>query len=147
MTGRTKAGGSPAPRVPKHPRQPPRVDRLVGKIQGALSLDLLHPSYRSSDPDRLYHACLGHCYAATEALYYLYGREAGFVPHMFKHQDGTTHWWLAHPETGQVIDPTEPQLDGEPFDYSRGRRHSFLTGKPSRRAAEIIRRVQAAARR
>lgn len=116
--------------------------RLLRRIRGALSLDLRHPNYPVDD-DEWYSACLNHCYVATEAAYHLHGRAAGYVPYVFSHPNGDTHWWLVQQETGRVPDPTEPQLDGKPFPYDRGRRASFLTKRPSRRAAELIRRVSA----
>jgi hypothetical protein len=83
---------------------------------------------------------------AVEAAYHLFARDEGYVPYVFKHPNGTTHWWLVQQDSGKVLDPTEPQLDGRPFPYRRGRRATFLTQKPSRRAVELMRRVAAASR-
>jgi hypothetical protein len=115
------------------------VGRLLKRLHGSLSLDLRHRDYPVSD-DEFYWATLGHCYIATEAMYHLWGKEAGYVPYVLKHLNGT-HWWLVHRETGQVLDPTKPQLNGHPFPYEKGRRASFLTTKPSRRARELMRRM------
>jgi hypothetical protein len=141
--GRAKKATRSKAKRPQRSRPTAVASRIQRRIQRSLSLDLLHANYRDRDANALYYACQGHCYAATEALYYLYGRAAGFVPYVFKHDNGDTHWWLANPETGLVLDPTEPQLDGMTFPYERGRRQAFLTPRPSRRAAEIIRRVRA----
>lgn len=117
--------------------------RLLKQIQGALSLDLLHPTYKPTEKD-WQDACKNHCYVATEAAYHLFGKNAGFVPYVYSHGDGTTHWWLAHVETGAIVDPSGPQLRGKKFPYKNGRRATFLTKKPSRRAAELMRRVRSA---
>jgi hypothetical protein len=117
--------------------------RLITRIQNALSLDLLHPSY---PPDEISYreATRNHCYVATEAAYHLFGRGAGFVPYVFNYGEGRTHWWLKNEQTGAVLDPTAPQLRGKTSVYAKGRRASFLTKRPSKRAAELIRRVKRA---
>lgn len=118
------------------------VGFLLKRIRQSLSLDLRHRNYPVSE-EEYYWACLNHCYVATEALYYLFGRAAGYAPYLYKHPDGSTHWWLYNAENECVLDPTEPQLNGKPFPYKDGRRAVFLTQKPSKRAAELIRRVKA----
>jgi hypothetical protein len=132
------AAESPAPQL----RQRRKDSSVMRDIQGALSLDLLHPSYRRTDRQSLKVACTGHCYVATEALYHLLGKEVGFRPYVFRHPNGATHWWLGHPETGEILDPTSPQL-GRVFDYSQGRRATFRTAQPSKRALELMRRIAA----
>lgn len=117
--------------------------RHIRRIQEALSLDLLTPGYRASLSEAaLSWACQAHCYVATEAAFHLFAKARGFVPHVFRHGDGTTHWWLEHPETGEILDPSAPQLWGKKFDYSKGRRAAFLTKRPSERARELMRRVR-----
>jgi len=118
--------------------------RTIRRIQAALSIDLLHPTYRplEEDEESWYWACLGHCYVAAEAAYHLFGKKAGFEPWMIKHPNGTTHWWLRHRTRGTVVDPTAPQLGGKRFDYEMGRRAAFLTTRPSKRAMELMRRVK-----
>ena len=134
---------SPRLSTPKRTRRPQtafRTSHLMRRLQGALSLDLLHPSY---PPDQISYeeATRGHCYIATEALYHFFGRRAGFVPYVHNHGRGT-HWWLVKEETGEILDPTEPQLLGDRSIYDKGHRGSFLTRKPSRRATELIRRLR-----
>jgi hypothetical protein len=117
--------------------------RTILRIQGALSLDLLTAAYRDLLPaNALKHACTGHCYVASEAAFHLFAKRKGFVPFVFKHGDGTTHWWLENRESGERIDPSRPQLGSRPFPYSRGRRAVFLTTRPSERARELMRRVR-----
>jgi hypothetical protein len=122
----------------------PGPSKQILKIQQALSLDLLVAPYRAEPSDRnaYIQATKGHCYVATEAAYHLFGKKAGFVPFVCKHDDGTTHWWLQNSNTGAILDPTAPQLNGNKSVYKKGRRGSFLTKKPSKRAAELIRRVK-----
>jgi hypothetical protein len=120
--------------------------RIIRKIQEALSLDLLHSDYaadKNRDKEKMYEwATKGHCYVATEAAYHMFARHLGFVPYVLRHRNGGTHWWLVCQETGERLDPTEPQLGGEKFPYRNGRRAVFLTKKPSKRTAELIRRVR-----
>lgn len=117
----------------------PSIDRLLRRLHMSLSLDLRHRDYPVA-PDEHYWATLGHCYVATETIYHLWGKKAGYVPYVLKHANGT-HWWLVHEESGDIVDPTKPQLDGERFPYNEGHRASFLTSKPSRRARELMRRM------
>lgn len=145
MTGRHRSQSRTRRRRTSRAHARPDEAALLRRIQGGLSLDLRHPDYPVQEHE-LEGACLGHCYVATEAAYHLYGKSAGFVPCVLRHAYGT-HWWLVHEETGRVLDPTEPQLGGRPFEYTAGHRANFLTKRPSRRAAELIRRVRAAAKR
>lgn len=124
------------------PAETGRVKRQLGRIRGALSLDLLSGSYRLEEDERaLKFACMNHCYVATEAAYHMFAKKMGYVPYVFKHPDGSTHWWLVQEETGDVLDPSGPQLGRRKFPYAEGRRAVFLTRRPSRRAAELIRRA------
>jgi hypothetical protein len=118
---------------------PSAATKLLKRLHGSLSLDLRHRDYPVAK-DEFYWATLGHCYVATEAMYHLWAKQAGYVPYVLIHEYGT-HWWLVNTETGTVLDPTEPQLDGEAFPYDKGRRATFLTVKPSRRTRELMRRM------
>lgn len=114
---------------------------LCLKIANVLSPDLLKKKYVCINKTNFMH---GHCYAATEALYYLIGRdESGFAPIRGKDPDGITHWWLQNKKTGEILDPTHEQYTsiGKSPPYESGRYGGFLTNKPSKRAAEIIRRL------
>lgn len=112
--------------------------RMMKAVQQALTPDLLKGRWAAASS-----TCdvKGHCYAASEALYHLLGGKAtGYTPMSARDDAGGTHWWLRGP-TG-ILDPTAAQyLPGKP-PYARGRGRGFQTVKPSRRAAEIIRRVQ-----
>jgi len=107
---------------------------LLATIQEKLSPDLLSPEWR----DRATSAPSGHCYVASEALYYLLGGQKSPWRPLVARQGGTTHWWLAGPDG--VLDPTAAQFESG-FDYSLGRRCGFLTKHASKRAVRLMARV------
>lgn len=110
---------------------------LVAAVRAVLTEDLLTPAYRRQ-PDR--RPTSGHCYAASEALYHAAGgKAAGWTPARIRHE-GSSHWFLRGPD-GQVVDATADQF-GSPVPYAQGVGCGFLTREPSRRAAEILRRLR-----
>ena len=116
--------------------------KLIAQIQKVLSPDLLKPEFRAmynpSNP------MAGHCYAASEALYHLLGgTKSGYTPHRGKDELGITHWWLQN-SNGKIVDPTAEQYlsVGRTPPYENGKGGGFLTKQPSKRAREIIRRVE-----
>lgn len=113
---------------------------LIRLIESSLSDDLLKPEFRRKKEQ--HNRFFGHCYAASEAYYHLRGgKEAGLKPMRMRHA-GITHWWID--DNGEVVDITACQfvpLDFPDLDYSKGVGCGFLTKGPSRRAAEIMRRV------
>lgn len=111
------------------------VNELIKKIQMNLSDDLLHPSYRKQYTGQGVH---GHCYIATETLYYLYGKENGYKPRYCRCNDGGTHWWLE--KDGVVLDPTEEQV-ADDFDYSAGKSQFFMF-YPSKRCLILAERTK-----
>lgn len=106
---------------------------LTTQIQTALSDELRIQRWRGH-PNHL----AGHCYTASEALWHLGAREAGFRPLNVKHE-GTSHWCLKR-DDGAIIDPTVGQFVTVP-DYTTGVRRGFLTRHPSKRAQTIIDRL------
>lgn len=110
--------------------------RIILALQESFSEDLLKPRYRGHGG----HPSTGHCYAASEALYHLWGKQAGAKPVRMP-VGGDTHWWLVHPELG-VLDPTAEQF---PFSvaYEQGKGGGFLTREPSKRARILMARAQA----
>lgn len=117
-------------------------EQYIDRIKDVLTPDLLKPRYRfMADPEN---PTAGHCYHAAEALWHFLGGAASYwKPHVYREDDGITHWWLRHID-GAIADPTADQyyLAGEQPPYLKGRRCGFMTRAPSRPAAEIIRRVR-----
>jgi len=120
---------------------------IAGRIARVLSPDLLSPTWRRrtkpGDPPTT-----GHCYASAEAAWHLLGGVgSGWKPCVATYYEAgerATHWWLQHRD-GRVCDPTASQYTERGLDppYAAGRGKGFLTRRPSKRAAEIIRRVTA----
>lgn len=89
------------------------------------------------------HPLLGFCYVASEAMYHLMGgATAGWTVFRCDLPGGGTHWWLTDP-TGTAVDLTAEQFPTPP-DYRTGRRTTFLSKQPSKRASRLIARVQTA---
>jgi hypothetical protein len=116
----------------------PETD-LDRRIVAALDDGLRKPKYRG-DPNPY----KGHCYVATESLFYLMGGpRSGATPMNVQHE-GDQHWYLKLKD-GRVKDLTSKQFRTPvPYDKARGR--GFLTNVPSKRAAEVIDRVRAGLR-
>ncbi len=116
---------------------PRSVDVLAGLVASVLTPDLLKRPWRDNagaDP------MSGQCYVASEALFHLIGgKGAGWTPMVLRHE-GTTHWFLKH-QSGKIVDITASQFR-TPVPYDQARGCGFLTREPSRRAAEVIRRVR-----
>ncbi len=116
---------------------------FMKEIQNVLSDDLLTPKYRKLKRKT---STEGHCYAASEALYHLIGgKEAGFVPcvaSFVEDNEKFTHWWIRN--GSDIYDPTASQFTevGKEPPYNLGKGAGFLTKSPSKRAQEIINRVE-----
>ena len=115
------------------------VDALIYNIRRKLSSDLLLPRYRKVSQGKKY---AGYCYVATEALYYLLPLEIriNYRP-AYVRVEGDTHWFLAGTKSGDIVDVTSTQYE-QPVNYERRVMAAFMTTVPSRRAAELIRRVR-----
>lgn len=124
--------------------------RLIRKINRVLGPHLVQDSLLKYCPKQA-HPSWGCCYPAAEALYHLWGRDHGFIPHYISYEvlPGiiTTHWFLANGGNGicpVVYDPTGFQFDnddvglGRKIDYTLGKRCGFLTKQPSKRAKQIM---------
>ena len=115
--------------------------KLIEKIKSVLTEDLLKDKYKGYAHINPTH---GHCYAATEALFYLLKETgiSGYRPKRARDYNGVVHWWLENKVN--ILDPTEDQyrLVGDIPPYSTGIFGGFLTSTPSKRAKEIIRRVR-----
>ncbi len=118
--------------------------QLISDIQAVLTPDLLSKPYLKRWTPRR-HRVWGHCYAASEALFHMLGgKKAGYAPVQSWIGD-ESHWWI---RTGRLdLDPTAEQFATEHSFYleniALSQPHGgFLTKQPSKRAAEIIRRVK-----
>lgn len=105
--------------------------REVERVRAVLTPDLLHPRYR--DRPRAY------CYPATEALFHLLSSSHNVEVWRQRLDSDTVHWYLR--VDGRWVDPTADQFDEGPPTYAEGARTGFLTKAPSKRAAEILRRI------
>ena len=107
---------------------------IVDEIHDALTPDLLKKGYGGEHP------LAGHCYVASEAFWHITEK----CLHVYRARDdfGVVHWWLEN-ENGDIYDLTAGQYTdcGREPPYTKGRRSGFLTKEPSKRAAELIRRV------
>ena len=120
---------------------------IAARVTNALPYctDLRRPKYRNH-PNLL----RGHCYVAAEAVYHLALREGIHLKPMFVRYNDEPHWFLVHRSYTKdpaeaAIDPTAGQwmfLRSE--DYGKARGKGFLTKQPSKRAAELIRRMEEA---
>jgi hypothetical protein len=94
------------------------------------------------------HPTRGHCYIGAEAAFYALGGAAYWQPYVLTSkewsaalEEGQTHWFIRHRTTGEVVDPTSAQFKGAIIPYDEGRACGFLTSKPSKRAAIVLKRV------
>jgi len=115
--------------------------KLISFIIENLSSDLLKPQYRERNREN---SLWGHCYVASEVFYHLSGGEnSAYSPYRMKVEVfglATSHWFLKDEETQEIIDITAGQYDFE-VDYTKAKRCSFLTKKPSKRAETVINRM------
>lgn len=108
------------------------IARHVALIKKHLTEDLRLPRYRNN-PNRF----AGHCYIASEALYYLHDRK---LKPMFVRHNGEPHWFLKDVK-GTVIDITAAQFN-DSVDYSKAVGKGFLTNIPSKRTQILLNRVK-----
>lgn len=117
------------------------INRAMLYVREALTGDLLRPEFA----DLPFPA--GHCYVASEALWWLLGGpESGLQPVRVRNPETqVVHWWLED-EIGVVYDPTVDQFTPSEAIYlhARGVPGGFLTNKPSKRARIVIDRVREA---
>jgi len=77
----------------------------------------------------------GHCYVASEVVYHLWARRAGYRPATV-HHEGAVHWFLIHRD-GRILDLTASQFSTLP-PYALARCRGFLTSAPSKRAMAVL---------
>lgn len=89
----------------------------------------------------------GHCYVASEALWWAIGDERdSFTPMTVRHEK-SVHWWLSYrprSDSAWHVDPTANQFK-TPVPYERGRGRGFLTLSASKRANAMMTRAFCAA--
>lgn len=113
------------------------VERIIKSVVQSLSPDLLKGQYKN--PQKNLHPTTGHCYAASEACYYLLDGKKNNLKACVAKDGNETHWWLQAPD-GQIIDPTKEQYTSLRIDppYQNGKGCGFLTKAPSKRASIIM---------
>ena len=130
-----------------------RRDPLALEIQRVLTDDLASGARLMQAPYRRHaveaNSLDGYCAVASAACFFLGGgRAAGLQPMQLTHCGGS-HWWIVKDEQS-IIDLTiRPGDDPGSYPYERGRPRGFMqTGyvRASRRAAELIARVEATRR-
>lgn len=98
-----------------------KIQDLVLQIQACLSNDLRDKEYQ--DPKN---PMKGHCYAASEALWYALGGKNSRWKAVRAVVGGGPHWWLQHKDTGDIVDITAGQFS-HPVDYASGVGKGFNT--------------------
>jgi hypothetical protein len=120
---------------------PKRQKIMIKRIQSVLSPNLLILNHKiDTTVNNFIQLTRGHCYAANEAAYYSFARDLGYVPFCGKTEEGMNHWWLKNEITNMIIDITFPSILSSVI-YDAGQRKAFLTNHPSKRALEILRRI------
>lgn len=117
--------------------------KLIDLIKLNLTKDLLKKPYRKLNEEN---PTYGHCYVATETMYHMMvesNLNDPFKPYYGKDKDNITHWWLEN-NIGDKLDITSDQytLVGKKPPYHVGRRASFLTNHPSKRAKILMEKVK-----
>lgn len=120
---------------------------LINKIQSVLTPDLLKGIWNKQFDNPM----AGHCYAATEALFWLLGGpDSDWKPYVLSHKtfpdrlaEGETHWFLKNKNTGEILDPTKEQFEDTPIPYDNGISNGMMNYPKggSKRAREIIKRI------
>jgi hypothetical protein len=105
-----------------------------------LSNDLLKSTYKE-DSNLNRSSTYGHCYAASEAFYYLAGGKDNWIPQQGLCPVFGSHWWLKNRNDGTLVDVTDEQFYSYNLEppYSSGVGRGFQ--KQSLRSIEIISRV------
>lgn len=118
---------------------PADISNVIQFDESVLTLDLLQPKWRKINIASGIRVT-GHCYAASEALFYLLGgkEHSPYRPKRIPIENGQ-HWFLQHPETGDILDPTSEQFPNG-IDYSQAIGCGFM--QQSDRSKIIINRVK-----
>jgi hypothetical protein len=116
------------------------IENLMSDIRGVLSPDLLKKEYHS---ENAINPMFGHCYVATEALYYLLNDPARYGPARGRDERDIVHWWLVDLYENRIWDATKDQYlsVGKVPPYQNGKRSGFLTNFPSKRCKIVLNRL------
>ena len=119
------------------------IESVMGFIRDNLTPDLIKGRKSLMYPeDLLTNKYYGHCYHATQALYYLMDSDE-LVPMSAIDYRGEKHWWLQSSET--VYDCTEDQYlcVGEIPPHSNGKKTSWYGWKqrPQQVTLNLMKRV------
>lgn len=74
-----------------------KYQNINTRIVSLLTKDLILKEHRTNTK-----TLSGYCYIVSEALYYIYGKELGFVPFVVKDSKNKTHWYLKN--EGEWVD-------------------------------------------
>lgn len=120
------------------------ISSAIAEIRENLTPDLLNSQWKHSAD-----GVTGHCYVATEALYWLLGKELGFKPHVLSHSicpelldEGETHWFLMK-DNDIILDVTADQFKGANIPYHKGKPNGMMNHPEggSQRAQILIKRI------
>ena len=120
-----------------------KIDEVIGLIKDNLTPDLLKGRKSLMYPnDLLTNKYYGHCYHATQALYYLMDTDK-LVSMSGEDYRGEKHWWLQDGE--KIYDATAQQYydkDQQP-PYSNGKKTSWYgwKGRPQQVSLNLVVRI------
>jgi hypothetical protein len=120
---------------------------LINEIQSELSTDLLKEEYRLQHETEDVHPQTGHCYVASEALYWLLGGPNTdlFTP-VVGRIEGESHWAIRYNREGQndlYFDPTSEQFGGlSREDHAGMTGTGFMSRQPSKRCRKLLVRIR-----
>lgn len=103
--------------------------RIAAYLKTGKADDLRKPRWQGL-PDPL----AGHCYIASELLYYFAGYE--WKP-MFVRVNGEPHWFIQHRKTGKILDVTAEQFAPGSVPYKDAKGKGFLTRWMSNRTTDL----------
>ena len=100
------------------------IEEIKEGIIKSLDDSLLKPEWKKVSPRN---NVTGHCYAASEALFYMTGADKKWTPQVGKDENGGTHWWLLSKKNREIMDPTSAQFTdfGKEPPYENGKGCGF----------------------
>jgi len=120
------------------------ISTTISEIRKNLTPDLLKGRWETSPDDGV----SGHCYVATEALYWIVGKQMGFRPYVIGHaecpellKEGETHWFLMK-DNQVVLDVTADQFKAS-IPYAKGKPNGMMNHPEggSKRARVLIKKI------